>query len=41
VVTKGESKVFDVRVPRGIFVSKKTEVKLWHNFLQLHKKELL
>ena len=38
--TKYESKAFDVMVPRGIVVSKKTEVRLWHNFLRLHKKEL-
>ena len=35
---KCESKVFEVT--RGIFVSKKTEVRLWHNLIQLHKKEL-
>jgi hypothetical protein len=40
VGTKCESKAFDVRVPGGIFISKKTEVRLWHNFVQLHKKEL-
>ena len=38
--TKCDSKAFAVMVPRGMFVSKKTEVRLWHNFLRLHKKEL-